>query len=159
MRVSEATLKTCLFTLQVESTSAPQFVDITDGVRDFVRESRVRHGFAVVFSKHTTAAITIQENEPLLLVDMANFLERLSPRTAHYRHNDFSVRTVHMHEDECPNGHAHCQHLSLGSSEYIPIADGALTLGQWQRIFMVELDDQKSAQGMQREVLVQVLGV
>ena len=159
MRVSEATLKTCLFTLYVESSAAPEFIDITDGVADFVRDSQVRNGFAVVFSKHTTAAIAIQENEPLLMEDMASHLERISPRSAHYRHNDFSVRTVHMHENECPNGHSHCQHLSLGSSEYIPVVDGALALGQWQRIFMVELDQQKAAERVQREILVQIMGM
>ena len=154
MRVIEASLKTCVFTVHVESTTAPEFIDITDQVVEFVRQSGVRNGFAVVYSKHTTAAITIQENEPLLLVDMATMLERLAPRSAHYRHNDFTVRTVHMHENECPNGHSHCQHLVLGTSETIPIIDGALTLGQWQRVFMVELDQKAD----HRRILVQVMG-
>jgi secondary thiamine-phosphate synthase enzyme len=59
-----------------------------------------------------------------------------------------------MDDDECPNGHAHCQHLFLPTSETIPILDGKLTLGQWQRIFLVELDRPK-----RRCVLVNVLGV
>lgn len=156
MRVREASVKTCLFTLHVESTTAPEFIDITDRVEESVRQSQIRNGIAVVFSKHTTAAITIQENEPLLLVDLASLLERLAPRNAHYRHNDFSVRTVHMHENECPNGHSHCQHLTLGSSETVPVVDGKLAFGRWQRVFMVELDER----GVQpREVLVQILGV
>ena len=157
MKVIEASLKTCLFTLNVEAKTAPEFIDVTDRVIEFVRQSEVQHGFAVVYSKHTTAAIAIQENEPLLLQDMASMLERLSPRNAHYRHNDFSVRTVHMHENECPNGHSHCQHLTLGTSETIPISQGKLTLGRWQRIFMVELDGE--APSPYREVLVQILGV
>ena len=157
MIVSEATVKTCLFRLHVKSTSAPEFIDITDKVIEFVQQSQVRNGFAVVYSRHTTAAITIQENEPLLLIDMANTLERLAPRTAHYRHNDFSVRTVNMHENECPNGHSHCQHLTLGSSETIPIIDGKPALGKWQHVFMVELDEE--APTPYREVLVQILGV
>ena len=82
-------------------------------------------------------------------------LEHCSPRTGHYRHNDFSVRTVNMHEDECPNGHSHCQHLMLGTSETIPVIDGKLAFGEFQRLFMVELDPDKS----HRQVLVQVLGV
>ncbi len=159
MRVSEASVNTSLFTLHVAAAAAPEFVDITDRITECVQDSRIRNGLAVAFSRHTTAAITIQENEPLLLEDMANFLERVSPRSAQYRHNDFSVRTVHMHEDECPNGHSHCQHLTLGSSEYIPIIDGALALGTWQRIFMVELDFQKAGNGVEREILVQILGV
>ncbi len=157
MRVSEASLKSCLFTLHVDSAKAPEFIDITDRVTGFVEESQVRNGTALVFSRHTTAAISIQENEPLLLLDMTSMLERVAPRNAHYRHNDFSVRAVHMHEDECPNGHSHCQHLALGSSETIPIVDGELTLGEWQAVFMVELDDEKRSP--YREILVQIMGV
>jgi len=159
MKVIEASVKTILFTLHVQSKTAPEFIDITDRVVESVRQSQVRNGIVVVYSKHTTAAITIQENEPLLLQDMADLLERLSPRHGSYRHNDFSVRTVHMHEDECPNGHSHCQHLTLGASETIPIVDGDLPLGEFQRIFVVELDGQKAQQVDHREVLVQILGI
>ena len=159
MKVIEASFKTCVSTLCVKSTAAPEFIDITDRVVEIVRQSEVRSGFALVFSKHTTAAIVIQENEPLLLEDLANFLERMSPRSAHYRHNDFTVRTVHMHDDECPNGHSHCQHLMLGASETIPVVDGRLFLGEFQRVFMVELDAEKAMQVNHREVLVQIMGV
>ena len=111
-------------------------------------------GVANVFSRHTTASICIQEDEPLLLEDLLEFLKRAAPAEAHYRHNDFRVRTVHMHDDERPNGHAHCQQLVLGSSESVPVADGELLLGQWQRIFMIELDGPRT----EREVIVQALG-
>ena len=158
MKVSEASVNTCLFTLHVVPTTAPEFIDITDDVSRSVEESGVRNGIAVVFSKHTTAAIVIQENEPLLLTDLASAIERMAPKNAHYRHNDFEVRTVHMHENECPNGHSHCQQLALGTSEYVPIVDGGLALGEFQRIFMVELDDQKAAEGVERQILVSILG-
>jgi len=156
MRVSEAAINTSVFMLSVASTSAPEFIDITDQVVGAVMESGVRNGFALVYSKHTTAAITIQENEPLLLQDLTSLLERFAPRNAHYRHNDFTVRTVHMEEDECPNGHSHSQHITLGSSETIPVIDGVPALGRYQAVFMVELDDAKSEP---REILVQVMGV
>jgi secondary thiamine-phosphate synthase enzyme len=84
---------------------------------------------------------------------MEEFLEQMASRNATYRHNDFSIRTVNMTENECPNGHAHCQHLLLGTSENIPIINGNLQLGRWQRIFLMELDMPRP-----REVLVQVLG-
>ena len=61
-----------------------------------------------------------------------------------------------MNEGECPNGHSHCQHLILGSSETVPVANGLLTLGQWQRIFVVELDESKLTP---REIVVQVMGI
>lgn len=155
MKISDATFKTCVFTLKLQTGSAPAFYDITGEVSELVQQSGICNAFVLVFSKHTTAAITIQENEPLLLTDMATALERFSPSKAHYRHNDFSVRTVHMHEDECPNGHSHCQHIVLGTSETVPVIDGALTLGEFQRIFLVELDPDKN----QRQVLVQIMGV
>jgi secondary thiamine-phosphate synthase enzyme len=156
MKVIEAPFKASVTTLLVDSTTAPEFVDITSRVKAFLDATGIQNGFLVVFSRHTTAAITIQENEPLLLNDMAGLLDRLAPRNARYGHNDFSIRTVHMGEEECPNGHSHCQHLTLGSSETIPVVDGVLALGQWQRIFMVELDDGKIGP---REVMVQTLGV
>ncbi len=155
--MQEASVKACTFTIEVDvrSASMPEFIDITDRVEECISKSGVRNGFSVVFSQHTTAGIVIQEKEPLLMQDMTSAIERFAPRNTHYRHNDFEVRTVHMHEDECPNGHSHCQHLLLGTSESIPLVDGRLTLGEFQRIFMVELDDQKDF----RQVLVQVMGI
>ena len=146
-------LRTQVYYLRFESVKSPEFIDITDSVRDCVSKAAVSTGFVVVYSKHTTASIKINENEPLLLQDMEQFLERMSPRDAEYRHNDFKVRTVNMTEDECPNGHAHCQHLLLGTSETIPIVDGTMQFGRWQSIFLVELDHPRA-----REVVVQVLG-
>ncbi|MCL0099897.1 secondary thiamine-phosphate synthase enzyme YjbQ [Dehalococcoidia bacterium] len=155
MKVTEAPLKTYVSILNVRTNTAPEFIDITDRVEQTVKDSEIYNGFVLVYSKHTTAAIKIQENEPLLLEDMARLLENFAPQNGSYRHNDFDVRTVHMHEDECPNGHSHCQHLVLSTSETLPLINGSMPLGQFQRIFLVELDNQKS----EREVLVQILGV
>ena len=146
-------MKTRTYRMRIDTKKAPEFIDITEKVCEFIQDSQVLNGFAVVYSKHTTAAIKINENEPLLLKDMEEFLERMASRNGDYRHNDFSIRTVNMTEDECPNGHAHCQHLLLGTSENIPIIDGQLQFGRWQSIFLIELDHPRP-----REVVVQVLG-
>lgn len=138
--------------LVLETTRAPQFIDITDEVKAYVRESGVRDGLVCVYSTHTTASIKINENEPLLIEDMEQFLCRIAPIGRDYRHNDFTVRTVNMTEDECPNGHSHCQHLLLSNSEMIPLVDGELQLGQWQSLFLIELDRPRS-----REVLITVI--
>ena len=139
--------------LTYQTTCAPEFIDITDDVRGVLSRSGVQHGFVVVFSRHTTAAIRINEAEPLLLQDMEAMLARIAPSGVYYRHNDLSIRTVNLTEDEDLNGHAHCQHLLMGASEAIPCADGGLLLGVWQRIFLVELDTARS-----REVIVQIVG-
>ena len=140
--------------IDLQTTGAPQFVDITERVERALARSGLGDGLVVVFSRHTTAAITINENEPLLMDDMARFLERLAPHAAAYRHNDFTVRTVNMTADESPNGHAHCLQLVLGASQTIPVQDGRLGLGRWQRVFLVELDRARS-----RQVVVQAFGL
>ena len=146
--------------LVINTREPIQFLDITSDVEGVLRASGVRDGIVTVFSRHTTAAICIQEDEPLLLEDLREFLKRTAPPELHYRHNDFRVRTVHMHEDESPNGHAHCLQLMLGASETIPVADGKLALGTWQRIFVVELDGPRPRHGLPgaREVVIQALG-
>ena len=137
----------------INTERAPQFIDITGWISECVAESGISNGFVVVYSKHTTAAVKINENEPLLIADMEDFLEKMCPRNANYRHNDFSIRTVNMTENEPPNGHAHLQHLMLGTSETIPNADGVMQCGRWQSVFFVELDHPRA-----REVMAQIVG-
>ncbi|MCH7841663.1 MAG: YjbQ family protein [Chloroflexi bacterium] len=141
------------FCKRLQTKCAPEFIDITDWVAQCVAESQISNGFAVVYSKHTTAAVKINENEPLLLKDMAEFLEKISPRESGYQHNNFEIRTVNMNDDESPNGHAHLQHLLLGTSETVPVIDGKMQFGKYQSVFFIELDHPRP-----REVMVQVVG-
>ncbi len=139
--------------LHIQTECGPQFIDITPLVEDAIAQNPVQFGMVVVYSRHTTAAIKINENEPLLIGDMCERLTQLFPPGADYRHNDFATRTVNMTPEEEPNGHSHCQQLFLSSSETIPIVQGCMVLGRWQRIFLVELDRARP-----REVIVFVLG-
>jgi secondary thiamine-phosphate synthase enzyme len=141
-------------TLAIRSRGPREFMDVTDRVADVVDRAGITEGWVGLFSKHTTAAVVINENEPLLLADMSAMLERLSATDAPYGHNDFTIRTVNMHADECANGHAHCQHLLLSSSQSVPLADGHMDLGEWQRIFFLELDRPR-----ERQLVVQVFGI
>jgi secondary thiamine-phosphate synthase enzyme len=140
-------------TLRFRTSAAREFIDVTDQVAAVVRHSEVSQGWVSVFSKHTTAAVVVNENEPLLLQDMGAMLERLSATAATYEHNDLSRRKGEMDADECANGHSHCQHLLIGGSENIPVAEGRLDLGRWQRIFLLELDRPRD-----RQLVVQVFG-
>jgi secondary thiamine-phosphate synthase enzyme len=141
-------------TLEYHTTHALQFIDITADVQAAVERAGVQFGQVAVFSNHTTAAVIVNEHEPLLLNDMARTLSRLAPAGNYYEHNDFSIRTVNMFADECANGHSHCQHLFLGSSETIPIHEGRAHLGRFQSVFLVELDHARL-----RRVYVQAMGV
>ncbi|HSR24306.1 MAG TPA: type 2 isopentenyl-diphosphate Delta-isomerase [Candidatus Eisenbacteria bacterium] len=137
--------------LTYRTSEAGEFIDITDDVADVLRASGARRGLVHVYSAHTTAAIRVNENEPLLLGDFRRFLSEVAPGGG-YEHDDMS-RRVGVQPDEPVNGHAHCQHLLLGASETLPIVDGRLALGRWQRLFLVELCSPR-----ERQVVVQVLG-
>ncbi|HEU5317671.1 MAG TPA: secondary thiamine-phosphate synthase enzyme YjbQ [Chloroflexota bacterium] len=139
--------------LRYETLHAPQFIDVTGDVERVVAGSGIAEGTVTVFSRHTTAAIKINEHEPELLKDLARMLASVAPAGREYFHNDFTVRWANMVEDECPNGHAHCQHLVLGTSETVPLMDGRLMFGRWQRIFLIELDHAR-----ERDVVVSVMG-
>lgn len=142
--------------LKLKTQGAPEFIDITDEVQSAVRSSEVLNGTVTVYSKHTTAAIRINEKESGFIQDFKDFIQKQLPSHAYYRHNDAHIRTenIDCDDDRCTkNGHSHCQHMLLGTSETIPIADGKLTLGPWQRVFLVELCSPRK-----REVVFQVIG-
>ena len=134
--------------------AASEFVDLTERVLREVRASGIRDGFVNVQTRHTTTAVVINENEPLLLDDLREMLERLVPAHGGYRHDCFEVRTVNLTPGERVNGHAHARAFTLGSSETLNIVGGQVQLGRWQRILLVELDG-----GREREVSLAVLGI
>src|SRR5690242_18713691 len=122
------------FALRTEDAT-PAFFDLTELACAVVDRCGITHGTLTASTRHTTCAMVVQENEPLLLDDMADRLRRYASADEVYRHNDFDIRTVNMCEGECANGHAHCQHLLLGASVTLPVQDGELLLGLWQRLF------------------------
>ena len=137
-------------TITIDSTDeVPEFVDITDNVREEVEKSGLKEGNVLVYSQHTTASIVIQEPEQNLKKDLENLLHRLAPKDAEYHH---TLAPDHI-EDQMPNGHSHCQHLFMGTSETIPFTNGELMLGTFQRIFLVELDRART-----RKIIIQVNG-
>lgn len=138
----------------IETRRGPEFIDITDTVQEMITKSKVKEGTVLVYSRHTTCGVVVQEHEPLLIQDMYRQLEKLASPAEDYQHNNFDIRTVNMCDDECANGHAHCQHLFIGCSIHVPVMAGRLALGQWQRLFALELDRPRS-----RELLVQITGV
>ncbi|MFZ0214415.1 MAG: type 2 isopentenyl-diphosphate Delta-isomerase [Candidatus Dormiibacterota bacterium] len=138
-------------TLHYATPEADRFLDITDDVQAVVARSGVRQGHVQVFSQHTTAAIRINENEPLLLDDFRALLDRIAPRGG-YQHDDMPRRNG-VPPDEPVNGHAHSRHLLLSTSEMVPVQDAHLGLGTWQRLFLVELCSPR-----RRAVTVQVTG-
>lgn len=143
--------------VKLRSKREMDFVDLTDEAKGFVRESKIRDGFLTVHSKHTTMAIRINESEKGIRRDMREFVKRLAPKDMYYRHNDLEIRTENLvcdkNASDCINGHSHCIHFLMGNSETIPIIGGNLALGQWQRIFALELDCSRD-----REIIMLLMG-
>jgi secondary thiamine-phosphate synthase enzyme len=130
--------------------------DITDDVAEAVRESGIRDGIVCVYSPHTTCCIRVNEFEGGALEDFAKLLRRLVPSETYYAHDDWDRRTENICEEdmELGNGHAHCMSMLLGGAgESIPVRDGELCLGTWQRVLFFELDRERD-----RRWLVQVVG-
>lgn len=140
-------------TLEFQTKGEFDFIDFTEKVQSFVKESQIKNGFVNVQTLHTTCSVILNENEPLLLEDFKNHLEKICPKDLKYNHNDFSRRTVNMCEEECVNGHSHCQALHLPSNLALNIINSKLQLGQWQRIFLIELDRAKL-----RKIQLQIMG-
>jgi secondary thiamine-phosphate synthase enzyme len=143
-------------TISVETERAFHVVDVTDEARALVADSGIEQGALVVYTPHTTCAIAINERETCFLEDFRIFMERLAPPDAYYRHDDFAIRTENLldPDTEPVNGHAHIKAMLIGaSSEHVPVIDGGLVLGTWQRIMFIELD-----QARPRRVLLQVQG-
>ena len=130
-----------------------EFIDLTDGLQRLVAEAGIVTGYANIHSLHTTAAIVVNEHEPLLLEDFASVLERAAPDDGRYQHDNGTVRTVNLTPGERRNGHAHCRALLLGSSTCLNVVDGRLVLGRWQRIFLAEQDGPRA-----REISVLMIG-
>ena len=130
--------------------------DITEDVAATVRESGVRNGIACVYSPHTTCSVRVNEWEAGFLEDFATLLRRLVPNDGYYAHDDWDRRTENIcpEDMEIGNGHAHCMSMLLGpAGESIPVRDGELLLGTWQRVLFLELDRERD-----RRWLVQVVG-
>ncbi len=116
--------------LTVYTVKKRECIEITDAVRDCVRESGVRDGLCHVMALHATAAIVVNENDdPNIGVDLLDALERMVPEGAGWRHDRIDN-----------NAHAHIQASILGPQEILPVKDGDLLLGRWQGILLVELD-------------------
>jgi len=128
-------------TLQVKSHKQVEMVDITGEVRTAVYGYGITEGIAVIYTPHTTAAITINENaDPDVCRDIVMEINKIVPLQDGYRHRE-------------GNSAAHLKSSLFGTSETLVISEGEIILGTWQGIYLCEFDGPR-----QRRVFVQVIG-
>ena len=130
--------------LTVETPGAG-FVDLTAEVAKFVKEVYAKEGAVVLFVRHTSASLTIQENaDPTVLDDLMTALGRLAPEDGGWRHDTEGP-------DDMP---AHIKTMLTGTSLHIPVLRGQLALGTWQAIYLIE----HRARPHRREIVLQFMG-
>ena len=132
--------------LTVQMAGGTEIENLTKAVSEAIVASHLTAGIVTVFVKHTTAAIMIIEDEPGIRTDTKTFWDRVVPPDPRWQHN-----TVNPGED---NGHSHLRGQLQGPSVTIPFAGGALLMGRWQQIVLVDFDTRPRI----RELIVQVLG-
>ena len=131
-------------TLEV-ATSGKGFVEITDELGRWLKSLAAEDGLLTVFVRHTSASLTIQENaDPTVLVDLTTALDRLAPEDAGWRHDTEGP-------DDMP---AHIKTMLTATSLHVPVLQGALALGTWQAIYLVE----HRARPHRREIVLQFIG-
>lgn len=131
--------------LHFHTTGGLEFWDLTDLVRRVVAASGVRHGQVTVHSPHTTTSVVVNEAESGFFNDFRRLMDETVPANRYYEHDDRDLRTENIQEDELVNGHAHCRQILAGvSSVTLPVVDGEVLLGTWQRVMFLELDQARA---------------
>jgi secondary thiamine-phosphate synthase enzyme len=141
--------------IELPSTRPFELLDVTDRVADVVVASGLASGAVHAFCPHTSCGLVVTELEDGLHQDFERVLDGLAPVDGRWAHDDMSRRHQNIEPDERRNGWSHIRGLLATSpSVTAPIVHGALALGQWQRLFLVELDGPRPA----RSIVVQSWG-
>ena len=123
------------------TTGQNNWTDITQRVKDALRDRGIANGLCVVYCPHTTAGITINENaDPDVVRDLIFALENTYPNRAEFRHSE-------------GNSASHLKASVIGSSVTIPVRNGRLLLGTWQGVYFCEFDGPRA-----RRFYVQIQG-
>jgi len=120
-------------------------VDLTAKLKAHIQEANIRNGTATLFVSGSTAALTTIEYESGLVQDLKEFVEKLIPSDRRYNHDD------RWGDD---NGFSHLRAALFGPSLAIPIVHGALSLGIWQQVILLDFDNRPRT----REIIVQLIG-
>lgn len=112
----------------IKTNKQDEMIDITEIIREDIRNSKVKDGIVIVFVPHTTAGITINENaDPDVVYDILSTFQKVFPKDSSHRHME-------------GNSHAHIKASLMGSSCTIIIENGVLKLGTWQGVYFCEFD-------------------
>ena len=130
--------------IQIKTKGFTEIIDLTDEIKKFLIETKVKDGTLIVFIPGSTAGVTTIEYEPGLKKDIPEFLEKILPYKKDYEHHK-------TWGDD--NGSAHIRAALIGPSQSIPIIDGKLTCGTWQQVVLIDFDTSART----RKVILQII--
>ena len=120
-----------------------EYVNITSDVERILQKSAISEGMILVSAMHITASVYVNDAESGLIQDIDEWLEKLAPFNANYRH----------HRTGESNGDAHLKSLLMHHEVIVPVTNGKLDFGPWQQIYYAEFDGQRK-----KRVIVKVMG-
>ena len=120
-----------------------EYINITGQVDEALRKSGVREGMVLVSAMHITASVYVNDAEDGLIADIDEWLEKLAPYRADYRH----------HGTGETNGDSHLKNLLMHHQVLVPITAGKLDLGPWQQVYYAEFDGQRK-----KRVIIKIIG-
>jgi len=120
-----------------------EFINITPEVENALAKSQIKEGMILVSAMHITAGIYVNDAENGLIADIDEWLEKLAPFRADYRH----------HRTGEDNGDSHLKSLLIGHQVVVPVTNGKLDFGPWQQVYYAEFDGQR-----RKRVLIKVIG-
>jgi secondary thiamine-phosphate synthase enzyme len=129
--------------LWFETSKQREYINITEKVREVVRQSGIREGMVLVSAMHITAGVYVNDAESGLIQDIDRWLERLAPFDEGYRH----------HKTGETNGDAHLKSLLVHHEVIVPVTTGDLDLGPWQQVYYAEFDGRR-----RKRVIIKVMG-
>ncbi|MFN3909715.1 MAG: secondary thiamine-phosphate synthase enzyme YjbQ [Candidatus Anstonellaceae archaeon] len=129
--------------LWFNTTKRKEIVPITSQIEQIVAESKIKEGFCLVSAMHITAAVYVNDEERGLIEDIQSWAEELAPTKSDYKHH-------HTGED---NADAHLKRILIGHQVILPITNGKLDLGPWERIFYAEFDGQRK-----KRIIIKIIG-
>ncbi len=152
-------MKTHTEYMHFQTAGRREFVRITEDVRKAVREAGVREGMVLVSAMHITAGVWVNDDEPGILADTLEWLDKIAPPSWKDPANDVAQRLLpdpgdyRHHAGGEDNGDAHLKNLLVHHQVIVPVTDGDLDLGPWQAIFYAEFDGRR-----RKRLVIKVMG-
>jgi len=128
--------------MELKTNNRVEIIDITRSVDAALAESGLRKGLVNIYSKHSTSAIFINENESGLLEDYLNLIDKLVPTDDNYRHDQIDN-----------NADSHLRSFIIGNNETVPFENGSMDLGTWQSVFFLDMDGPRN-----RKITITIMG-